>query len=244
MSRLPGCTSRLSRAVVIAKGGLETTWYGRRGRRRSDASASTITTTAPKRRRKTLILAGWASMAITRAPTSSSATVREPFPAPTSSTRCPGWTPESATIRVAQWDSSSCHPHRRGGGTTDAYRQEHAHDRPLQHCRLHAATDFRSADGLASSSMADRADLGPTGGVVWSDPKEWSRRRTPEGCVICLSGQPLDVIAETATCWVTAQHDAPLSFLRLCRRQGARQRALRAVTRRPNKLLARCDDGG
>ncbi|MDT5075478.1 MAG: hypothetical protein QOJ80_115 [Mycobacterium sp.] len=54
-------------------------------------------------------------------------------------------------------------------------------------------------------------DLGPTGGVVWSDPEEWARRLTPEGCVICRSGGPLDVIAETATCWITAQADAPLA---------------------------------
>jgi diadenosine tetraphosphate (Ap4A) HIT family hydrolase len=58
--------------------------------------------------------------------------------------------------------------------------------------------------------VEDRVDLGPTGGAVWSDPHEWSRRRTPAGCVICQSGGPLDVIAETAACWITAEADAPL----------------------------------
>lgn len=58
--------------------------------------------------------------------------------------------------------------------------------------------------------MEERTDLGPTGGVVWADADEWSRRRTPSGCIICVSGAPLDVIAETASCWVTAEADAPL----------------------------------
>jgi diadenosine tetraphosphate (Ap4A) HIT family hydrolase len=30
--------------------------------------------------------------------------------------------------------------------------------------------------------------------------------------VICLSGQPLDVIADTSACWITAQPDAPLPY--------------------------------
>jgi diadenosine tetraphosphate (Ap4A) HIT family hydrolase len=55
-----------------------------------------------------------------------------------------------------------------------------------------------------------REDLGPTGGVVWSDRTEWERRRKPDGCVICRDERPLNVIAETATCWVTAEPDAPL----------------------------------
>ena len=58
--------------------------------------------------------------------------------------------------------------------------------------------------------MADAVDLGPTGGVVWSDPAEWARRKSPEGCVICRSGKPPDVIAETALCWVTSPMSAPL----------------------------------
>jgi diadenosine tetraphosphate (Ap4A) HIT family hydrolase len=55
-----------------------------------------------------------------------------------------------------------------------------------------------------------REDLGPTGGVVWSDRTEWESRRTSGGCVICRAERPLDAIAETATCWVTAEPDAPL----------------------------------
>ena len=58
--------------------------------------------------------------------------------------------------------------------------------------------------------MPDPDDLGPTGGAVWSEPAEWQRRRTPEGCVICRSGAPLDVIAESSACWVSAPETAPL----------------------------------
>jgi len=54
------------------------------------------------------------------------------------------------------------------------------------------------------------ADLGPTGGAVWSTPAEWERRRSAAGCVICTAGGPLDVIAELASCWVTASREAPL----------------------------------
>jgi diadenosine tetraphosphate (Ap4A) HIT family hydrolase len=58
--------------------------------------------------------------------------------------------------------------------------------------------------------MTEAADLGPTGGVVWSTPAEWENRRKPEGCVICTSGQPLDIIAELPSTWATAQRVAPL----------------------------------
>jgi diadenosine tetraphosphate (Ap4A) HIT family hydrolase len=58
--------------------------------------------------------------------------------------------------------------------------------------------------------MSEPADLGPTGGVVWSKPAEWALRRRADGCVICISGQPLDVVAQTPSCWVTAQRVAPL----------------------------------
>lgn len=58
--------------------------------------------------------------------------------------------------------------------------------------------------------VPEPADLGPTGGVVWSDDDTWERRRDPSGCVICLSGTPLDVIAETTACWITAQAEAAL----------------------------------
>src|SRR4029079_14405981 len=60
------------------------------------------------------------------------------------------------------------------------------------------------------AAVPEPVDLGPTGGVVWSDPEEWSRRRDPAGCIICSSGGPLDIVAETESCWVTAQSDAPL----------------------------------
>ena len=58
--------------------------------------------------------------------------------------------------------------------------------------------------------MNDEVDLGPTGGVVWARPDEWARRRTPEGCIICTSGAPLDIIAELPSGWATASEYGPL----------------------------------
>ncbi|MEO8697034.1 MAG: hypothetical protein ABI658_26230, partial [Acidimicrobiales bacterium] len=58
--------------------------------------------------------------------------------------------------------------------------------------------------------MNEPVDLGPTGGVVWSDADEWSRRLTAEGCIICRSRGPLNIIGELPTCWATADPDAPL----------------------------------
>lgn len=58
--------------------------------------------------------------------------------------------------------------------------------------------------------MAGETNLGPTGGAVWSRPEEWAARRTPEGCVICQAGEPLNVIAEFETCWATAARESAL----------------------------------
>jgi diadenosine tetraphosphate (Ap4A) HIT family hydrolase len=58
--------------------------------------------------------------------------------------------------------------------------------------------------------MTEEADLEPTSEAVWSRPDEWATRQTPEGCVICRSGRPLDVIAEFATCWATTSPQAAL----------------------------------
>ena len=52
--------------------------------------------------------------------------------------------------------------------------------------------------------MAEPINPGPTGGAVWSRPQEWARRRTPEGCIICASRAPLDIIAELPTAWAGA----------------------------------------
>ena len=59
--------------------------------------------------------------------------------------------------------------------------------------------------------MPDSGDLGPTAGAIWSEQAEWQRRRTPEGCIICRTGAPLDVIAETSACWVSAPEIAPIA---------------------------------
>jgi diadenosine tetraphosphate (Ap4A) HIT family hydrolase len=58
--------------------------------------------------------------------------------------------------------------------------------------------------------MPEPVDLGPTGCVVWSKPGEWERRRRADGCVICISGEPLDVVAALPSCWAIAQRTAPL----------------------------------
>ena len=58
--------------------------------------------------------------------------------------------------------------------------------------------------------MGEPTDLGPTGGVVWSDSVEWARRLSRDGCVICQGGGPLDVVATFESCWATAAREAPL----------------------------------
>ena len=59
--------------------------------------------------------------------------------------------------------------------------------------------------------MPDSGDLGSTGGAVWCTPALPFRWFGPDGCVICRSGAPLDVIAETLACWVSAPETAPLA---------------------------------
>jgi diadenosine tetraphosphate (Ap4A) HIT family hydrolase len=54
-------------------------------------------------------------------------------------------------------------------------------------------------------------EFGPTGGAIWADAEEWSRRLRPDGCIICRSGAPLDVIAEFQNSWATAPEDVPLA---------------------------------
>jgi diadenosine tetraphosphate (Ap4A) HIT family hydrolase len=54
-------------------------------------------------------------------------------------------------------------------------------------------------------------DLGATGGAVWADPEEWTRRLAPDGCIICESGAPLNVIAEFENTWATAPEEVPLA---------------------------------
>ncbi len=72
--------------------------------------------------------------------------------------------------------------------------------------------------------MNERAGLGPTGGVIWSRPQDWARRRTPEGCIICTSGGPLDIIAELPGTWVVAPAIAPLrGYVSVVARQHANE---------------------
>lgn len=44
---------------------------------------------------------------------------------------------------------------------------------------------------------------------IWDDPEQWAAARSAEACPICQRGQPLDVIAEYESIWVTAGREAP-----------------------------------
>jgi len=59
--------------------------------------------------------------------------------------------------------------------------------------------------------VPEPVNLGPTGGDVWSRLDEWERRPSPDGCVICTSGGPFDIVAELPSGWATAPADAPLA---------------------------------
>jgi diadenosine tetraphosphate (Ap4A) HIT family hydrolase len=58
--------------------------------------------------------------------------------------------------------------------------------------------------------MEDVGAGGSTGGTIWSDLLAWTRQKSPEGCDICRSGHPAEVIAGTEACWITAPVEAPL----------------------------------
>ncbi len=130
-SRLRGWSSRRSSELVTAKGGLATTWNGRRGSRRSPASASTTMIAVPKRRRRCWARSGCASTAMTRAPDSRRSPVSAPVPAPTSRTHDPDGRFASSTRSLAQPEWSSCHPQLLPGDTTAADRDEEDHDRSV-----------------------------------------------------------------------------------------------------------------
>jgi hypothetical protein len=125
--RLPEWSRRCNSALMMAKGGLATTWKGRRGRRRSAPSASTTISPRPKRRRSCAALPGWLSTAMTLAPAVIKGSVSAPRPAPTSSTRAPRLRPASATIRSAQRESSWCHPQVSRALSTATNRHEVGH---------------------------------------------------------------------------------------------------------------------
>jgi hypothetical protein len=122
----PGVSSRRSSGDVTANGGFATTRNGRRGRRRSAASTCTTTTDERANRcRRMSARVGCSSTAMTRAPASTSGSVSAPVPAPMSTTRSPGRTPDSATRRCAAVSVSRCHPQRGRrfpAGTTHHHR--------------------------------------------------------------------------------------------------------------------------
>jgi diadenosine tetraphosphate (Ap4A) HIT family hydrolase len=43
----------------------------------------------------------------------------------------------------------------------------------------------------------------------WTDPEEWARLLSREGCPICRRGQPTSVIAELETSWVVMGRETP-----------------------------------
>lgn len=45
---------------------------------------------------------------------------------------------------------------------------------------------------------------------LWNDPSRWAALCSGSGCPICLRKQPLDVVAEMETSWVTMQEAAPV----------------------------------
>jgi hypothetical protein len=113
--------------AVSANGGLATIRNGRAGRRKARKSASTTATSRPaRRRRRSAQRPACSSTAITRAPASSSGTVRLPVPAPRSTTSSPGRTSAAATINSAQCGSRRCHPH--GGRPDTAHHEERDHN--------------------------------------------------------------------------------------------------------------------
>jgi hypothetical protein len=131
--RLPGASRRLSTAVLAANGGLATTRKGRRGRRRSRTSTRTIRAASPKRWCNTDARPWWSSTATTRAPTSTSAAVIDPVPAPRSTTRSPVPTPASRTSRCDHRSSRRCHPQRASPEAGTAHRQ-HGHSPSITSC--------------------------------------------------------------------------------------------------------------
>ena len=120
-SRLPGCSSRFRIGLVKLKGGFATTWYGRRGRRRSAASAQTTTASSPNSARSWATRRGCRSTAMTRQLASSSPRVIEPVPAPMSTTRAAAGNAASATIRAAHVGSSAYQSQR--CAPTDTHRR-------------------------------------------------------------------------------------------------------------------------
>lgn len=132
--RLPRATRRVSRHSSAANGGLATTAKGRLGSRRSAASTCTTVTGCPTNRSRSLLArAAWSSTATTVAWARSSASVSEPEPAPTSTTRSPRSIPARATRRRAQRSSRRCHPH---GGRPRAATENH-HERAHRRDRTH-----------------------------------------------------------------------------------------------------------
>lgn len=43
----------------------------------------------------------------------------------------------------------------------------------------------------------------------WTDPEEWARLLTPEGCPTCVQGRPTSVLAELEVSWVTMGEEPP-----------------------------------
>ena|SRR6185437_11301934 len=45
---------------------------------------------------------------------------------------------------------------------------------------------------------------------LWNDPERWATLRSGIACPICLRGEPLDIVANLESSWVTMQESAPV----------------------------------
>jgi diadenosine tetraphosphate (Ap4A) HIT family hydrolase len=69
---------------------------------------------------------------------------------------------------------------------------------------------------VSNESRGRRADIGigsegpsgELGGSIWDDPERWRSLADGSSCPICLRGQPLGVLVERATTWITSDQSA------------------------------------
>ena len=124
-------------------------------------SARTTVTGAPANRsRSAAARPGCSSIAITRAPASTSAAVSAPVPAPRSTTRSPSRIPARATTWRAARGSSRCQPQRAGA---DALRRGHGAPSPSSSCAASVAPHRPAVDRFLEPMMSESLGAGDTG---------------------------------------------------------------------------------
>jgi diadenosine tetraphosphate (Ap4A) HIT family hydrolase len=60
----------------------------------------------------------------------------------------------------------------------------------------------------AGIGFGSEGPQGELGGSIWDDPNQWDSQVDGSGCAICLRGQPLGVLLERPTTWITSDHRA------------------------------------